>query len=73
MTRASTSRQRILAIARRHGWLVLHDLGLHVELTRPESGQRLAIQFNMEGLCTWCQYGLRTEQPFDAALRQLVE
>ena len=68
---APTAREMLLAVAGREGWTVLHDLGLHVELQR--SDRRLALQFDENGRCTWCQGGWEHMRPLDAAFHLLIQ
>lgn len=65
-----TAREQLLEVAGREGWTVLHDLGLHLELQR--GLERLNIQFDVDGRCTWCEEGDDLLLPLEAAFRALV-
>jgi hypothetical protein len=66
-----TSREQLLEVAEREGWHTLIDLGLHVVLQRGE--RRFAVQFDLDGRCTWCQDGWEHLRPLDSAIRILID
>ena len=66
----TTAREMLMAVAAREGWTVLHDLGLHVEWMH--GPRRLAVQFDGDGRCVWCQDGWEHLRPLDSAVHQLI-
>lgn len=70
VTAPRTAREQLLEVAAREGWTVLHDLGLHVVLRR--NLIQLAMQFDVDGACVWCQGQQEPILPLETAFRALV-
>lgn len=72
VTPPRTAREQLLNVAESEGWEILHDLGLHV-VFRHRQYRRLAMQFDYDGQCVWCEGQSVDLRPVEVAFRALTQ
>lgn len=58
---------QLLDLAEREGWIVVHDLGLYLEVFKPR--RRVTLGFDQQGRYAWCN---GAKMPMTAAMALLV-